>query len=66
MNFDWEFTVKILDAEGTGPSQVTEDSSFRMVGAHDLLIVGPGVLGRLVAQRWKTVKFWICIVFVFL
>lgn len=43
-----------LATVGTASSQVAEDSSLRMVGAHDLLIVGPGVLGRLVAERWKT------------
>ncbi|XP_062108536.1 uncharacterized protein LOC133819340 [Humulus lupulus] len=28
-------------------------SSARLVGENDLLIVGPGVLGRLVAQKWR-------------
>ncbi|KAG9139136.1 hypothetical protein Leryth_019115 [Lithospermum erythrorhizon] len=28
-------------------------SSSRAVGAYDLLIVGPGVLGRLVAEKWR-------------
>ncbi|KAL5187870.1 hypothetical protein HKD37_05G013472 [Glycine soja] len=28
-------------------------SSPRVIGEHDLLIVGPGVLGRLVAQKWS-------------
>uniref|UniRef100_A0A0R0IMY1 NAD-dependent epimerase/dehydratase domain-containing protein n=1 Tax=Glycine max TaxID=3847 RepID=A0A0R0IMY1_SOYBN len=28
-------------------------SSPRVIGEHDLLIVGPGVLGRLVAQKWR-------------
>lgn len=45
--------------EGTAsPSQIVEDSSSRMVTANDLLIVGPGVLGRLVAEKWKEVKFF--------
>lgn len=30
-------------------------SSPRVIGEHDLLIVGPGVLGRLVAQKWSQV-----------
>ncbi|XP_038875886.1 uncharacterized protein LOC120068246 [Benincasa hispida] len=30
-----------------------ETSSSGMTGAHDLLIIGPGVLGRLVAQKWR-------------
>ncbi|XP_015162165.1 uncharacterized protein [Solanum tuberosum] len=30
-----------------------EASSRRGIGANDLLIVGPGVLGRLVAERWR-------------
>ena len=27
------------------------------IGANDLLIVGPGVLGRLVAEKWREVHF---------
>lgn len=30
-----------------------EVSSTGVVGQNDLLIVGPGVLGRLVAERWR-------------
>ncbi|KAL8100324.1 uncharacterized protein LOC141687067 [Apium graveolens] len=30
-----------------------ETSRSGIVGAHDLLIVGPGVLGRLIAQLWR-------------
>lgn len=30
-----------------------ETSSSGLVGADDLLIVGPGVLGRLIAQKWR-------------
>ncbi|XP_059648939.1 uncharacterized protein LOC132294922 isoform X2 [Cornus florida] len=30
-----------------------EASSSGMVGANDLMIVGPGVLGRLVAEKWR-------------
>uniref|UniRef100_M1APZ3 Uncharacterized protein n=2 Tax=Solanum tuberosum TaxID=4113 RepID=M1APZ3_SOLTU len=35
------------------PSEELEASSRRGIGANDLLIVGPGVLGRLVAERWR-------------
>lgn len=32
-----------------------EISCSGLVGADDLLIVGPGVLGRLIAQKWRQV-----------
>lgn len=35
------------------PSEELEASSRGGIGANDLLIVGPGVLGRLVAERWR-------------
>ncbi|XP_070042212.1 uncharacterized protein [Nicotiana tomentosiformis] len=35
------------------PSEELEASSRGAIGANDLLIVGPGVLGRLVAERWR-------------
>ncbi|KAF3681483.1 putative protein SRG1-like [Capsicum annuum] len=35
------------------PSEELEASSRGNIGANDLLIVGPGVLGRLVAEKWK-------------
>lgn len=28
-----------------------------VVGEHDLMIVGPGVLGRIVAEKWQQVLF---------
>ncbi|KAF7837874.1 uncharacterized protein G2W53_006356 [Senna tora] len=34
-------------------SQQSGPSSSRAIGAHDLLIVGPGVLGRMVAEKWR-------------
>ncbi|XP_038720322.1 uncharacterized protein LOC120012854 [Tripterygium wilfordii] len=34
------------------PNEGAEIGSSGLVGANDLLIVGPGVLGRLVAQKW--------------
>ncbi|CAL8081188.1 unnamed protein product [Prunus armeniaca] len=35
------------------PDEEKEAASSGRVGANDLLIVGPGVLGRLVAQKWR-------------
>ncbi|MCD7450205.1 hypothetical protein HAX54_004352 [Datura stramonium] len=35
------------------PSEKLEASSRGNIGANDLLIVGPGVLGRLVAEKWR-------------
>ncbi|CAN4099637.1 unnamed protein product [Withania somnifera] len=35
------------------PSEELEASSRGKIGANDLLIVGPGVLGRLVAEKWR-------------
>lgn len=40
------------------PSEELEASSRGNIGANDLLIVGPGVLGRLVAEKWKQVLFF--------
>lgn len=39
------------------PNEEKEAASSGRVGANDLLIVGPGVLGRLVAQKWREVFF---------
>ncbi|XVF38637.1 hypothetical protein REPUB_Repub20aG0119400 [Reevesia pubescens] len=33
--------------------EAKETASFGMVGQNDLLIMGPGVLGRLVAEKWR-------------
>ncbi|GFP81905.1 hypothetical protein PHJA_000333800 [Phtheirospermum japonicum] len=35
------------------PNNKSEASSTRTVGDNDLLIVGPGVLGRIVAEKWR-------------
>jgi len=43
-----------LDAEGA-VNKESNASSSSMVGTDDLLIVGPGVLGRLVAEKWQQV-----------
>lgn len=41
-----------------GAKVAKETSSPRLVGDSDLLIVGPGVLGRLVAEEWRKVQFY--------
>ncbi|XP_071937820.1 uncharacterized protein [Coffea arabica] len=43
----------ILMASVGAPSETLEASSSGIVGANDLMIVGPGVLGRLVAEKWR-------------
>jgi len=40
------------------PSEESGASSRGNIGANDLLIVGPGVLGRLVAEKWREVLFF--------
>lgn len=35
------------------PNNELKDSSAGAVGANDLLIVGPGVLGRIIAEEWR-------------
>lgn len=37
------------------PNEALEAASSGLVGESDLLIVGPGVLGRLVAEKWREV-----------
>lgn len=41
-------------AEGASNEEL-EAASSGLVGENDLLIVGPGVLGRLVAEKWREV-----------
>lgn len=36
---------------------VSQTQQFAPIGNHDLLIVGPGVLGRLVAHQWRQVLY---------
>lgn len=43
-------------AEGA-PNEELEAASSGLIGESDLLIVGPGVLGRLVAEKWRQVLF---------
>ncbi|KAL2244119.1 UNVERIFIED_CONTAM: putative serine/threonine-protein kinase [Sesamum indicum] len=46
-------SVRVSASSATGmPNGELEASSTRVIGASDLLIVGPGVLGRIVAEIW--------------
>ncbi|XP_021807766.1 uncharacterized protein LOC110751586 isoform X2 [Prunus avium] len=49
------FQVSASSSSSTigAPDEEKEAASSVRVGANDLLIVGPGVLGRLVAQKWR-------------
>ncbi|KAL8162787.1 hypothetical protein V2J09_014276 [Rumex salicifolius] len=51
LSFHWNRRIAMLI--GGSPNVELEAESSRIVGENDLLIVGPGVLGRLVAQKWK-------------
>ncbi|XP_028755439.1 uncharacterized protein LOC114714825 isoform X1 [Neltuma alba] len=42
-----------LQVSEDAPIEESEPSSPKTIGQHDLLIVGPGVLGRLVAEKWR-------------
>ncbi|XP_073135278.1 uncharacterized protein [Henckelia pumila] len=47
-------SVKVKAFSSVGAlNEELEASSTGMVGANDLLIVGPGVLGRIVAEEWR-------------
>ncbi|CAH1427526.1 unnamed protein product [Lactuca virosa] len=47
-------TLHVMASSSTGAaSEELDTSSSTSVGANDLLIVGPGVLGRLVAEKWR-------------
>ncbi|QCD83780.1 hypothetical protein DEO72_LG2g4127 [Vigna unguiculata] len=41
-----------VSQDALSPTEESLSSSPRVIGEHDLLVVGPGVLGRLVAQKW--------------
>ncbi|CAM8929907.1 unnamed protein product [Rhodiola kirilowii] len=43
----------IIEETQGAPVDALEMGSSGVIGQHDLLIVGPGVLGRLVAQKWR-------------
>ncbi|KAH7842092.1 hypothetical protein Vadar_001406 [Vaccinium darrowii] len=48
-------TPQQVNASSTigAPNESLDASSPGLVGAYDLLIVGPGVLGQLVAEKWR-------------
>ncbi|KAG2409785.1 uncharacterized protein HKW66_Vig0004500 [Vigna angularis] len=41
-----------VSQDALSPTEESLSSSPQVIGEHDLLVVGPGVLGRLVAQKW--------------
>ncbi|GJN41416.1 hypothetical protein PR202_gn00788 [Eleusine coracana subsp. coracana] len=43
---------------GISHDKGSEMSGTNIVGHNDLLIVGPGVLGRIVAEKWQKVRKW--------
>ncbi|XP_023006111.1 uncharacterized protein LOC111498950 [Cucurbita maxima] len=46
--------LQVSASSTTGASEERLGTSTSgLIGAHDLLIIGPGVLGRLVAQKWR-------------
>ncbi|CAO2820745.1 unnamed protein product [Amaranthus hypochondriacus] len=50
--FTQKLSISSSIVRSISPSSMGTDSSSVAVGESDLLIVGPGVLGRLVAQQW--------------
>ncbi|XP_062176164.1 uncharacterized protein LOC133881242 isoform X2 [Alnus glutinosa] len=46
-------TPLAVNASSTIANEELEAASSGLVGENDLLIVGPGVLGRLVAEKWR-------------
>lgn len=46
--------IVLAIAEGAA-NEAVDASSPGSIGANDLLIVGPGVLGKLVAEKWREV-----------
>ncbi|XP_057539630.1 uncharacterized protein LOC130817769 isoform X2 [Amaranthus tricolor] len=50
--FTQKLSISSSIVRSISPSSMGADSSSVAVGESDLLIVGPGVLGRLVAQQW--------------
>lgn len=48
---------------GEGAPDEKKGAAFSgVVGADDLLIVGPGVLGRLVAEKWREVLIFLYLI----
>lgn len=67
MGTRWACNLMTLCYLGFGASNpgVSDDTGVKMagsdiVGKNDLLIVGPGVLGRLVAEKWQEVLLSDC------
>lgn len=67
MGTRWACNLMTLCYLGFGTSNpgVSDDTGVKMagsdiVGKNDLLIVGPGVLGRLVAEKWQEVLLSDC------
>nr|GLL42067.1 uncharacterized protein LOC109192594 [Ipomoea trifida] len=50
---DTSFQVKASSSATDATTEGLDASSGVAIGANDLLIVGPGVLGRLVAEKWR-------------
>ena len=44
-----------LQVSEGAPTEAFDPSPSLAIGQHDLLIVGPGILGRLVAHNWRQV-----------
>ncbi|KAI9112616.1 hypothetical protein K1719_016539 [Acacia pycnantha] len=47
------FGIILLRVSEDAPIEESEPSSPKAIGQHDVLIVSPGVLGRLVAEKWS-------------
>lgn len=50
----WYFCISLL-LPGISHDKGSEMSGTNIVDQNDLLIVGPGVLGRIVAEKWQKV-----------
>lgn len=57
--FSLMMATQLQVSEGAPSEQDSGSSPSLPIGEHDLLIVGPGVLGRLVAEQWRKVLFYI-------
>lgn len=53
--FDEFLISKLFLFSVAAASEQAKSASSGLVGENDLLIVGPGVLGRLVADYWRQV-----------
>lgn len=58
------FMATHLQVSEGAPTEAFDPSPSLAIGQHDLLIVGPGILGRLVAHNWRQVRTYcfICII----